>query len=157
MENKLANLVDLLTLLEENGIHAYIFGGWAEELWGLTPPRFHQEIDLLYLADNFERVDSFLLDCDCASEVAAKRFAHKRAFEWEGVLVEFILARREGERTITRFFRGEASLAWPADTFDFSLEVEKRLVPVVSPAGLSLYRTNHAAVQAAYQETLRGK
>jgi hypothetical protein len=156
MGNTLANLVDLLDLLQANAITPFVFGGWAEELWSLIPARSHRDIDLLYLADDFRRVDDFLLHCENAKEVGAKHFPHKRAFEWQGVLVELILVQPKGEFSQTCFFSGEVSIVWPEDTFRFSLIVGDRNVPVASPAALIRYRANHAAYQNAYQKFLQG-
>jgi len=35
----------------------WLCGGWAEELWGLSPSRPHHDVDLLYPAQNFDLLD----------------------------------------------------------------------------------------------------
>src|SRR6188508_3443633 len=45
--NTLAFLMDTLRRFHHAGIHLWVSGGWAEELWQMTPPRPHRDIDLL--------------------------------------------------------------------------------------------------------------
>lgn len=151
MENTLPNLIALVALLEAHGIQVFIFGGWAEELWGMVSARLHRDIDLLYPAEDLQRVDAFIAGCALAQEVAAKRFEHKRAFTWGGVLVEIILVRNEAGGFVTRFFGGNTCFAWPADTFACLVDVETQPLRIASKAALTLYRAKHAETQAAYQ------
>ena len=87
MNNK-TFLYDAITYLERNGITTWIFGGWAEELSGVIKPRKHKDIDLLYPAENFEILDSLLIEEDQIEEVTEKHFIHKRAFIYKVVLME---------------------------------------------------------------------
>ena len=64
-----------------------IFGGWAEELTGIIPPRDHKDLDLLYLAEDFARFDTFIENQPDLQEIKAKHFAHKRAFLCFGIIV----------------------------------------------------------------------
>ena len=42
------------------GGYTWVFGGWAEELSGISPPRLHKDVDLLYPAKDFELVDDIV-------------------------------------------------------------------------------------------------
>ena len=68
------------TCCRRAGSSTWVFGGWGEELRGLCPPREHADLDLLYPARDWERVDALQLDwIDVASD---SRW--KRAFELDG-------------------------------------------------------------------------
>lgn len=103
-------------LLAEAGINTWIFGGWAEELRGLVPPRDHADLDLLCPADDFSTVDAFLAT-ERVSEILLKRFPHKRAFEFEGIRVELFLVQKDETGHYTNFW-GSIRYDWPADIFD---------------------------------------
>ena len=49
-------------LLWSHRVRTWIFGGWGEELRGLTPQREHADLDLLYPARDWSRVDALELD-----------------------------------------------------------------------------------------------
>ena len=68
------------------GLHVRLFGGWAEEIARLTPPRKHHDVDLLLLAGDFQRLDRVIADRQLP-EIQAKRMVHKRAIEEPGVMV----------------------------------------------------------------------
>jgi hypothetical protein len=69
-----------MKLCAEAQIATWLFGGWAEELWHLSPPRLHRDIDLLYPARNFQQLDGWLLMAsDELIPIVAKRFSHNRA------------------------------------------------------------------------------
>ncbi len=76
-ENTLDLLAEVIQMLADAQINTWLFGGWAEELSGLCPPRPHRDIDLLYLAQGFTRLDEFLRTQRGAQEATAKRFLHK--------------------------------------------------------------------------------
>ena len=78
------------TLLRSKGVETWVFGGWGEELRGLIKPRDHVDLDLLYPARDWTRVDALDLDW-----VKAKRLPWKRAFVLEGTLVELFRADRD--------------------------------------------------------------
>lgn len=124
--------------LYDSGINTFIFGGWAEELLGIIKPRDHKDIDLLYLADDFELVDQFIKKNNLL-EVLQKRFTHKRAFEVDGILVEIFLVNKSGQEYTTDFF-GNYKFVWPTDTFSKNLNED---VLMVSPDALAEYRKEH--------------
>lgn len=47
MANDMRLLRSVVATLGQSGVRALVFGGWAEELHGMTPARAHQDIDLL--------------------------------------------------------------------------------------------------------------
>ncbi|MET9312988.1 hypothetical protein ABZX12_14250 [Kribbella sp. NPDC003505] len=104
---------DAVGRLEGAGVRTWLFGGWASELLGLSRPRAHQDLDLLYPADNFETVDGYLRSGD-VREIVAKRFPHKRAFEVDGIRVELFLV----QPGLYTDFWGATRHTWPANVFD---------------------------------------
>ena len=149
-ENTLELLTDIITTLAEAQTKTWLFGGWAEELSGLCPPRPHHDIDLLYPAQSFAQLDEFLRTQNGAKEVQAKRFAHKRAFEWQGVLVELFLVRPDGDVLVTDFF-GTLPFVWPEDTLSFTVILSGGEWSCASAAALRQYRERHGEVEQAYR------
>jgi hypothetical protein len=131
--NDLALVERVIGLLASRGVPAWVFGGWAEELLGLAPARSHGDVDLLVAADDWTAVDALLTELD---EIEAKRFAHKRAFVIDGVMVELFLVRRDEDSLFTTFW-GERR-DWPVDTLD-----DDSALPVASAAAVAGYRTAH--------------
>ena len=97
-------------LLWSHRVRTWIFGGWGEELRGLTPQREHADLDLLYPARDWSRVDA--LDLDWAR---TKRVAWQRAFVLEGIRVELYRADRDERGWFTEFADGRHD--WPDDVF----------------------------------------
>jgi tRNA nucleotidyltransferase/poly(A) polymerase len=83
-----------LHLVEGAGFQAALVGGWSRELFGLEPPRPHSDIDLVVTDADIAKLDLWLSTQD---EICAKRFPHKRAFRFDGVMVELHLVRRVAE------------------------------------------------------------
>ncbi|TCC12020.1 nucleotidyltransferase domain-containing protein [Kribbella soli] len=131
--------------LEDAGVRAWVFGGWAAELLGLSAPRAHGDVDLLYPADDFGAVDGFLARGD-VQEIEAKRFPHKRAFEVDGVMVELFLVQADEAGLFTDFW-GVARHDWPADVF----EVEAGGLRVASARAVTGYRAGWDELQAKLQ------
>lgn len=134
MRHDLFYVQRVMTLLEAQGIVTWLFGGWAEELHGLIPPRVHQDVDLLYRGDSFAPVDRYLRAGE-VQEITAKRFPHKRAFMLDGVMTEIFLVRPD----LTADFWGWMHYVWPPDTLD----VRCGGIRVASSAALSRYRAMH--------------
>ena len=143
-------LVAVVRALEAAHIKTWLFGGWAEELSGLRPPGPHRDIDLLYPSATFTRLDTFLQTNEGAEEIKAKRFAHKRALRWDGVLVEIFLLCPEAGGYVTHFF-GFHRFPWPEDTLLESVPLLGERIASASPSALTLYRQEHGAVAEAYQ------
>ena len=131
--NDLAFVERVLALLADEGIAAWVFGGWAEELLGLAESRPHGDLDLLVRADDWQVVDGLLAQLD---EIQAKRFEHKRAFVLDGVMVELFLVRRDAEGLFTTFWG--ARRPWPENTLDGGGPL-----PVASSAAVAGYRAHH--------------
>ncbi len=136
-------LLDTYAKLNNAGIKTFVFGGWAEELLGMISPREHKDVDLLYLANNFELVDRFIKENNIF-EVLQKRFAHKRAFEIAGVLIEIVLVSLADKKYITYFF-GNYKFEWPADTFLKAMELSRE-ISIASPNALADYRRQHKSI-----------
>lgn len=116
-----------------------VFGGWAEELLGLAPPRTHSDIDLLVVAEA-QAVEVFV---SRRHEIVQKRFSHKRAYVEDGVVVElFLVDRHEGVDKTT--FWDTRLWTWP------SLEpVMVDGLPVAPAAALAAYRTHYDDIAGA--------
>ena len=135
-----------LRLLEEAGAPCWLFGGWAEQLRGLCAPRRHADVDLLYPAEDFATVERMLGESGL-EEIEGKRFPHKRAFLFEGVMVELFLVQRDTHGLFTSFW-GRNRHDWPPDTLGSTAAL-----PVASAAALTGYRSRHQAVSAQYALT----
>lgn len=124
--------------LSEANLGPLVFGGWAEELLGLTAARTHSDIDLLVVAEALA-VDVFVSQ---RREIVQKRFSHKRAYVEDGVMIElFLVDRNEGVETTT--FWDTRLWKWP--------RLEPVMVdglPVAPAAALAAYRTNYEDIAA---------
>lgn len=109
--NTAETVAEVVRILTGAGQDTALFGGWAEEALRVAEPRPHRDIDLLLLSDDFAAVDAAFRSRDLPEEVVGKRFHHKRAFLFGGVLVELYLVRREGDGWITDFW-GEIAYRW---------------------------------------------
>ena len=126
-------------MLEEAEIDVWVFGGWAEELHKLITPRAHNDIDLLYPAEDFAVVDSFLKEKELK---VVKEFPHKRAFLYKGVMVELFMVTNE-----TTDFFSSYKHHWPTQTFIGEAVEGMR---VCSTESLRDYREKHHLVEEAY-------
>ena len=140
------SVAEILRLLDDGGAGCLLFGGWAEEALGLRRPRTHGDLDLLLPARSFRVLDDLLLGGGASwLDVPLKRFAHKRAFLSEGLLVEVILVRQEAGRPFSMF--------WGDLRFDWSLPLAERgrlgayEVPCAARRNLRRYRTGYRATE----------
>jgi hypothetical protein len=115
--NDLGFVMKVTSLLDDALVNVWLFGGWAEELQGLVPARAHRDVDLLHPAEDFTRVDALLRAEPALVEIVAKRFAHKRAFLLDGVMVELFLVRSDPDGYYTDLPEG-VKHRWPTDVFD---------------------------------------
>jgi hypothetical protein len=112
---------------------ARIFGGWAEELLGLSPARDHADIDLLLVDPDMEKLDNYVRE---RSEIIEKQLSHKRAFLHDGILVELFLVHHGAT-----LFWGSFLYTWP------SLEaVEKRGLRIAAAQDVLAYRRDYKAI-----------
>ncbi len=116
--NDLSFVRGVIADLAAAGVEVWLFGGWAEELLGMIAPRAHHDVDLLYPAPDFHKVDGFLVADNAAIEIAAKHLPHKRAFLRHGIMIEIVLVQGDSRTgyysTIWESNRND----WPADLLD---------------------------------------
>jgi len=127
----LAAVLRVVDTLEAARLRVWLFGGWAEELRGLRSPCEHADVDLLYPARDWARVDALELDW-----IEAKQFPWKRAFMHRDVMVELFLVERDERGWHTNLKRRRHD--WPDNVFS----TNGRL-PVASTAALAGYRAAH--------------
>jgi len=147
--NSLETVHTIMQHLAHAQMATWLFGGWAEELHALCPPRPHQDIDLLYPAQDFTHLDQWLTTTRDFSIISAKRFSHKRALLYKQIMIELFLLEPQQESYITRFFDNTFQLIWPTNTLDL-LFVANRSIPLASVQALSLYRQKHQHITDAY-------
>jgi hypothetical protein len=135
--NDIEFLLRAYDLLAARRVRTWVFGGWGEELRGLAPPREHADVDLLYPARDWSRVDRLDLEW-----VGGKRVRWQRAFSLDGVRVELFRADRDEAGWFTEL--GHRRHAWPADVFGASGRL-----PVASTAALAGLRAARARRLAA--------
>ena len=148
--NTLGFLLSLVKLFEEAELPVWVFGGWAEELWQITPPGTHRDIDFLYPGETFEHLDCFLTRTEEFQEIPAKRFSHKRAILYRQVMIEFLLVQSANGNHFTDFFSGRYHLAWPIDVFHDQVHISGCKIPISSKQALAMYRQQHEQVEKAY-------
>jgi len=152
--NSLSFLLTTIKSLEADAHPVWVFGGWAEELWKITKPRVHVDIDFLYPAATFEDLDRYIARTNEFQEIQSKRFSHKRAILSEQVMIEFLLVQRSDGTYFTDFFSGQFHLEWPADLFWHRINISGHDLQIASKQALMLYRQHHKQVEQAYLEFL---
>lgn len=136
-KNNFEFVLNVYKQLKNVGVDVWLFGGWAQELHNLIPPRAHKDIDFIYSAKNFSALEEWAKTQANIIEVTKKRFFHKRAYEWGGVLIEFTLV----DNYSTKFFDAY-SFQWPKDTFNVGLTPKGEEVQIVSIDAILKY-SNH--------------
>jgi predicted nucleotidyltransferase len=131
--NDLDFVYDVVQMLGARGVKVWVFGGWAEQLVGLVPPRRHADVDLLYPAESFDELDALELPW-----LSGTRVPHKRAFAHDGVMVELFLVKRDDLGFYTELPGG--TLRWPRDVLSGVHGLR-----VVGPDALARYRAAYAA------------
>lgn len=149
--NTLPFVCDLMRDLVTSNIQTWLFGGWAEELWGLCPPRLHHDIDLLYPASNFQLLDQWIDAHGSIECVECKRFHHKRAVKVQQVLVEFLLLEPDPRGYNTNYFGEIYQFKWPIDALVHKQTKDGYMIALASLQALQDYRSRHDAIQLAYQ------
>jgi hypothetical protein len=153
--NTLKFLCSTLSRFQHVGIQLWAFGGWAEELWQMAPPRPHNDIDLLYPAASFDMLDRVIAAESAFIEIPLKRFSHKRAVTYAGVMLEFFLVHGTAPAFVTSFFDGCYQFHWPAGTFEHTIHTDHQTIAVASRPALVRYRQYHAAIEHAYTTWLQ--
>jgi hypothetical protein len=108
--NDLPFVLRAVDLLRSHGVRTWLCGSWAEDLRGLRPPGRHGDLDLLYPARDWGRVDELRLDW-----MDGGKLAWMRAFVLEGTMVELFLVERDARGWFTRL--GGRRHGWPVDVF----------------------------------------
>jgi hypothetical protein len=134
----------------------WVFGGWAEELQGMSSPRTHIDIDLLLRAPDFDQLDLFFKAKPEICEIKAKRFPHKRAVIWNGVMVEFMLVQQEYSSYYTNLF-DITTYRWGCDTFSEESVSTDIPMKLVSRDALDWYRRQYYASGILYQSWQAGR
>ena len=139
MSNDLSFVMRVVDLLSAGGFKTWLFGGWAEELRGLCAPRDHRDVDLLFPAPDFRRLDAFVL-ASRLDPVGDDR-AYARAFAFDDVTVELLLVSRDAVGWYTDFRGGRHR--WPLNVFGRSA-----WPPVASTEAILSYREAYASLHA---------
>ena len=150
-----AGVLEIIQFFEATKLSLWLFGGWAEELWAITPPRLHHDIDFLYPADSFQDLDQFIAKTNNLQEIQSKRFSHKRAIMYQDVMIEFLLVKQGDSTCFTDFFSGQYRFEWPHELLCHIRNVSGYDLPIASRQALLLYRQRHKYIEEAYQALLQ--
>lgn len=146
MPSQFRQVLSVVRFLEDARLDCALFGGWAEEALGLCEARPHSDIDLLLLDQSFETADAvFRGGLTLFEEIPEKRFAHKRAYRFEGTVVEFILVQQVDGHAHTDFW-GDIRFNWKQPVACELIFRNERLL-IATPANLRHYRTNRKTLQ----------
>jgi hypothetical protein len=148
--NTLNFVYTIMLRLAAAQIDTWLSGDWAEELWGECAPRLHYDIDLLYPASDFQRLDQWLPTQNDLQMIEGKRFSHKRAIECQQVMIEFVLLEPSSDAYVTNYFDGRYQLIWPVNCLE-SLFVDGLYISVASRQALHLHRQSYPHIADAYQ------
>jgi hypothetical protein len=135
-ENSIELVRTVVGYLRDNGIDVLLGGGWAEELQGIIKPREHGDIDLHYLANDFQKLDKYIA-VSGVEEIEAKHKSHKRAYKQNGVMVEVILIQKDNQGNYSNYNQ-EKVIRWP----EF-LSVSVDGLSCLSPEALKFKRSVH--------------
>lgn len=137
------NLVlDSVQKLESNNIKPWLFWWRAEELLEVIKPRDHHDIDLLYPAENFDILETFIYQNNNISEIEWKKFSHKRAILLDNVMIEFFLLQKVWKCYSTNFF-GKYTYIWPENTLSEILLPNGIHLNIASKEAIAAYRKIH--------------
>lgn len=146
--NEITLLLEVKSMLRREGFDVWIFGGWAEELRGISRMRHHGDIDLLMRAQDFKELDRYIASHSELEVITHKTYSHKRAFFYKSVMIEIFLISDTPQGLFTKFF-DHFRYAWPQHTFDELYLYEGRALHVVSVDALFQYRNTYRVVQSA--------
>jgi hypothetical protein len=144
MKNNLLFLRHIIGRLERADVNCIVFGGWAEELAGVTAARLHKDVDLLTVCDSFKNVDAFIHGQPDIEEIRAKHFPHKRAFLCDGVMTEMLLLSRKNNLLVTSF-GDQFELEWPPLS-TLSIKIQGRRLTVCAPHVIEYYRQHEKEI-----------
>ncbi|GCE22763.1 hypothetical protein [Dictyobacter kobayashii] len=150
-QNTIEFVRTVMRQLEVSDIHTYLFGGWAEELWQLSAPRSHADIDLLYPAADFQLVDKWLQETAGVVVRSEKHFHHKRALLYNQVKLELFLLEPLSKGYVTNYFGDLYRLYWKPDSLVHLELPDGDIMPLASTTALQAYQQHHHLIQDAYQ------
>ena len=145
MKNNLEFLRYIFSRLQQSGIGCIVFGGWAKELSGTITPRPHKDVDLLYISNDFEKVDAFVKNSPDVKEISAKHFPHKRAFLCKGVMLELLLVIQKDKKFVTNFW-DEYELEWPPITTTRIASPDKQELLICGPLVVDYYHAHEQEI-----------
>lgn len=151
--NTLAFVLSVMRRFAQAHLPVWLAGGWAEEFWGLSPPRQHKDVDLLYLALDFHQLDHWFSQAEDMSPIEGKRFSHKRAVLYEQIMIEVVLLEPSAGSYATHYFDRRYTLNWPSDSLSHLL-IGGHPIPVASCLALQLHRRCYQQIAQAYQNFL---
>lgn len=147
MQNDLSFLCSVVEMLKIAGIETLVFGGWAEEMNQMIAPRPHKDIDLLYVAPDFSKLDDFISKHPEISEILAKHFPHKRALLYKGVMIELLLVQKNKRAHMVTRFWDEYELIWP-DLRPSSISIPSLGHIIIAPTSiLKFYRKQFSQIE----------
>jgi hypothetical protein len=111
MVNDLDVVQKVLADLQLEGFKPLLIGGWAEELLGIAQPRPHEDVDVLLVDPQIERLDIYAAE---RGEVADGHLSHKRVCLLEGAKVELFIAHG-GSGSLETLFWDRFRWTWPAN------------------------------------------
>lgn len=137
-------LAAVLRNLRAQGLPCDVFGGWGEELLCLRQPGEHRDIDLAYRGDGLGAFDAVGNDF---SPVPLKRFHHKRAFLFRGILCEIILVEDAESRPVTHYWV-DAPFYWHQPLLHPQpIDLSGEAITVISAENLRRHRQLHRQTQ----------
>ncbi|WP_430895268.1 MULTISPECIES: nucleotidyltransferase domain-containing protein [unclassified Paraflavitalea] len=150
--NEITLVLEVKSMLRRQGFDVWIFGGWAEELRGISRMRNHGDIDLLMRDEDFNLLDEYVSSHPELETIPQKTYSHKRAFYYKGVMIEVFLISQTPQGLFTKFF-DHFKYSWPQHTFDELYLHEGKVLHVVSTSALFQYRNTYALVKKARKKT----
>ena len=142
------HLVAAIGPLGDAQLKCHVAGGWAEEMLGRRPAGPHGDVDLIHDGGGRAAVDAWLRGPPPGiTEIAAKRFARKRAFLMDGMCCEIVLVRQVNGAPVTLFW-GDVPFVWERPLLHRSpLQRDGYDLSVLSAANLAALRARHRETQ----------
>lgn len=144
--NTKSKLLEIVTRLENEGLKIVIFGGWAAELQKIEKVRPHSDIDLLILDKDFNRLVGFINRNEWE---IVKSYSHKKAFMFDGIMVEVFLVRIDDNEFTTEFTGEEKSVIfhWPDQLFT-ERAIRDVSLKLATKDTMAKYRKSHKRIHS---------
>ena len=144
-ENNQSFVVEVISIFLKHQVLLHVFGGWAEELTGIRPCSAHKDVDFICVDEGTRKIDSILSEISVFAEIEQKRFSHKRAFMYKGIMIEIFLARRYVSHCYIDLW-GRYKICWLESRMSQLIPDAYSTISVVSPDVLQLYRQHYSFV-----------